>query len=279
MIDLHCHSTYSDGLLTPDALVNRAAGRGVKILALTDHDETSGLVEARASAYRVGLQLIKGVEISVQWNGSSVHIVGLNIDPDNRDLQHGLEFIRQSRIARAKKISVELENAGIKGSLVGACEYVTNSHMVGRAHFARFLCAQGYARDVKSVFDKYLAKGKPGYVAGIWASLAEAVGWIKGSGGVAVIAHPGRYHMDPMAMEAFISEFKKVGGEAIEVITPSHGKDQYRIFAAYAERFDLRASVGSDFHGTEESRFDLGELPNLPKGCTPVWQTWAGILH
>lgn len=279
MIDLHSHSTYSDGLLTPTALIERAASRGVKLIALTDHDETSGLCEAEECAKRLGVRFIKGVEISVQWNGTSVHIVGLNIDPDHPELRGGLSYIRDSRLTRARKISRELENAGIRGSLEGAYEYVTNSHMIGRAHFARFLCARGYARDVKSVFEKYLAKGKPGYVPGEWATLAQAISWIKASGGLAIIAHPGRYPMKPNEMETLFSEFRELGGSAIEVVTPSHGKDQFRIFADYATRFGLLASAGSDFHGEEESRFDLGELPTLPIGCVPVWHDWPGVLQ
>jgi 3',5'-nucleoside bisphosphate phosphatase len=277
VIDLHCHSTYSDGLLSPKELLHRAASRGVKTLALTDHDETRGLKEARVFALECGIQFIDGVEISVKWRERSVHIVGLNIDPDHSSLQQGLEFIRAARMTRAHKMASELEQAGISGSLEGATAYAHNKHMIGRPHFARFLCAQGHARDVKSVFEKYLVRGKPGYVAGEWVTLNDAVDWITRSGGIAVIAHPGRYALDDATLRQLISEFKQSGGGAIEVITPSHSRDQYATFARYATQFGLFASVGSDYHGPRESRFDLGVQSDLPAGCTPVWQSWREI--
>ncbi|TXT27415.1 MAG: PHP domain protein [Gallionellaceae bacterium] len=180
--DLHCHSTVSDGLLAPADLVARAAGRGVKHLALTDHDDVAGLAEAAAAARLHGLELINGVEISVSWRNHTVHIVGLRIDPACALLAEGLRTIRNSRGARAQKMAESLAKCGIGGALEGAYRYAANRDIIGRTHFARFLVEAGYAKDVRSVFDKYLVKGKPGYVPHQWAALQDAVGWIRGCG-------------------------------------------------------------------------------------------------
>jgi len=273
-IDLHCHSTTSDGLLDPGALVARAAANGVEVLALTDHDDTSGLASARAEAIARGVGFVDGVEISVSWQESTLHVVGLRIDPDNARLRTGLEWVRSTRIQRAERISEALERAGIPDSLAGALAYVGNPEIISRTHFARFLVDSGRARDVKGVFQRYLVKGKPGYVEQRWAALGDAVSWIRASGGVAVIAHPGRYNLDSAEMKGLIAEFKACGGEGIEVVTGSHTPTQYREFAGYARQFELLASRGSDFHGDAGSRADLGVLPPLPEDLKPVWHDW-----
>src|SRR5258706_7600662 len=218
-IDLHCHSTTSDGLLDPGAVVARAAANGVEVLALTDHDDTGGLAAARAEARARGMGFVDGVEISVSWQDATLHVVGLNIDPDSAYLRTGLEWVRSTRIRRAERIGEALEKAGVHGSLEGALDYVGNPEIISRTHFARFLVESGHARDVKSVFQRYLTKGKPGYVEHRWASLCDAVRWIRASGGVAVIAHPGRYGLDSAEMKGLIAEFKACGGAGIEVVT------------------------------------------------------------
>ena len=269
--DLHSHSNRSDGLLAPAALVARAAERGVRALALTDHDEVSGLHEAHTQADQAGIAFINGVEISVTWSGQTLHVVGLHIDPESAELAAGLERIRDGRHSRAERIASELEQAGIHDSLAGARSYAANPDLVGRTHFARFLVERGHARDLPAVFRKYLATGKPGYVSHQWASLEQAVHWIKASGGIPVLAHPGRYKLDNTQREAMLATFAELGGAAIEVVTGSHTADQFVTWARYAQRFGLLASAGSDFHGPGESRRDLGELPELPSGCIPVW--------
>jgi predicted metal-dependent phosphoesterase TrpH len=273
-VDLHSHSTRSDGRLAPSALVARAAARGVALLALTDHDEVDGLGEAQAAAREHGITLVNGVEISVTWNDCTLHIVGLHIDPDEETLKKGLASIRQGRDHRAVGIAQALEDAGIAGSLEGARSHVTNPALVGRTHFARFLVERGHARDTRSVFRKYLSAGNPGYVSHRWAALEDAVNWIRASGGVAVLAHPGRYRLESRERESLLGAFVDVGGEAIEVVTGSHSPSEYATWGNYAARFGLRASCGSDFHGIKEGRLDLGGLPDLPAGCTPVWQSW-----
>lgn len=278
-IDLHCHSTVSDGLLTPTQLVEHAAARGVDILALTDHDDVSGLAEARAMAAERNITLINGVEISVDWRGQTLHIVGLGIDPEHPDLACGLSSIRNGRMVRARNIATQLDKIGIHGSFEGASRNAGEGHLLGRMHFARFLVQQGHARDVKAVFKKYLVKGKPGYAPHQWAPLSDAVGWIRASGGRAVIAHPGRYKLSRKAMDELLEEFRALGGEAIEVITGSHTPEQSMQFARHSQRLGLLASRGSDFHGPGESYFDLGRMPALPAICRPVWHDWNEAIR
>lgn len=276
-IDLHCHSTASDGLLTPAQLVQHAAARGVEVLALTDHDEVSGLEAARQEAARLGIEFINGVEISVTWRGQTIHIVGLGIDPAHPALYQGLTSIRDGRTKRAQNIASQLDKFGIHGSFEGACRQAGEGHLIGRMHFARFLVEEGHAKDVKTVFRHYLVKGKPGYAAHQWPMLSEAVGWILQSGGRAVIAHPGRYKLSSSAVEELLLEFRALGGEGIEVITGSHTPEQSLLFARHAQRLGLLASRGSDFHGPGESYFDLGRMPELPKDCLPVWHDWKEV--
>jgi len=266
--DLHCHSTYSDGVLRPDELVRRAACCGVSVLALTDHDETKGVAEAHRLAAG------EGVEISVTWNGQTLHIVGLHIDPAHPELATGLNSLREGRRRRAEQIADELDKAGVEGSLAGARAHATNPELVGRTHFARFLAERGHARDVNSVFRKFLVHGKPGHVPHLWAGLEQAVGWIRASGGMAVLAHPGRYKLEEPQRCALLAAFKEAGGAAIEVVTGSHTPAQFQSYARYAQHYGLLASAGSDFHGPGESYRDLGELPDLPRGCRPVWAAW-----
>ena len=275
--DLHCHSSISDGVLAPAEVVRRAAERGVKVLALTDHDDVDGLAEARAAAEQLGLTFFDGVEISVTWRSHTIHVVGLGINPDYAPLAEGLRGLRSGRGERAQRMSDSLAKAGIGGVLQGAYHYAGNPNMIGRTHFARYMVEAGHCKDVKSVFNRYLVKGKPGYVSHQWAPLADAVGWIRGSGGLAVLAHPGRYMcgrhtMGKQTMRELLAEFVACGGQALEVVTGSHTPEQYAEFARYAEEFDLLSSCGSDFHGPDESYRDLGRMPDLPLSCRPVWQ-------
>jgi len=273
-IDLHCHSTVSDGLLTPTQLVERAATRGVSMLALTDHDDLGGLDEARCVANKKNIIFINGVEISVTWRNRTLHIVGLDVDPKHLPLVQGLEAIRSGRVTRASNIAAQLDKFGVQGSLEGAYDYAGEGGLIGRTHFARFLAEQGYAKNVKSVFKKYLVKGKPGYVSHQWAPLSDAVDWICGSGGKAVIAHPARYKLGKDLLDELLFEFRALGGSAIEVITASHTPEQSLLFAHHANRMGLLASRGSDFHGPGESYFDLGRMPEFPVECMPVWDDW-----
>ena len=272
--DLHCHSTASDGMLPPAELVARAHANGVTTLALTDHDGLSGLPEAQAAAKALGLNFVAGTEISVEWDDHSVHIVGLCIDPQHPAIVAGLDAIRAGRANRAEKIANELEKVGFNGVLARTMAYVGNPELVSRAHFARALVDMGACREVKQVFDHYLTPGKPGYVAHPWPSLDKALGWIRAAGGVAVIAHPGRYRMSNKELGKLFQAFRELGGEAIEVASGSHTPEQIAHFGRQARHYAFMGSQGSDFHGPDESYVDLGRSLPLPEGVVPVWNNW-----
>jgi predicted metal-dependent phosphoesterase TrpH len=273
--DLHCHSNVSDGVLAPASLAARAKARGVDVWALTDHDEVGGIAEARAAAAALDLPFVPGVEISITWAGQTVHIVGLQVDERNPVLLAGLASTRSGRELRAREMAAQLAAAGIPDAYEGALAYAGNPDLISRTHFARYLIDRGVCHDVPSVFRSYLIEGKPGYVPHRWASLKQSVEWIQAAGGTAVIAHPGRYKFDAMAYDALFSEFRDLGGTAIEVITGSHTPDQYEEYARVAQRYGFLASRGSDFHGPGESRIDLGALPPLPSSVKPVWHDWV----
>ena len=273
--DLHCHSTFSDGLLTPTEVVQRAASRGVDVLALTDHDEVAGIPEARAAAANAGIALVPASEISVSWGeDTTLHFVALNVDPEHRPLVEGLRRIRTSRDSRARRIGASLAKVGIPDAFEGALRYVTSEELISRSHFARFLVERGVAKDVKDVFKRFLVPGKPGYVPHAWASMTEALGWITESGGTAVLAHPGRYRLTPAELRSMIGEFRDSGGRGIEVMSSAHTDAQVAEFCGVARAFGLLASAGSDYHGPGESHLDLGDLPPMPSGVTPVWTAW-----
>jgi predicted metal-dependent phosphoesterase TrpH len=273
--DLHCHSNVSDGVLPPRDLVARASEQGVHVLALTDHDDVAGLDAAAQAASETGLALIKGVEISVTWIGQTVHVVGLRIDPCNPTLVKGLQHIQQGRQQRAERIACELAKCGIRGALEGAQAHAGNPSLIGRTHFARFLVERGVVKDVRSVFKRYLVKGKAGYVEHQWATLEDAVGWIHASGGQAVLAHPGRYDLKSGKLKRLLSEFKELGGEGIEVVTGCHTHQHYARFAVLATEFELLASRGSDFHAPGEGGREIGCGPSLPESVTPIWHNWS----
>jgi 3',5'-nucleoside bisphosphate phosphatase len=270
--DLHCHSVVSDGTLTPEVLAERAAANGVELWALTDHDEVGGQVRAAAAAAANGMAYLNGVEISVTFAHETVHIVGLGFDATHPIIVNGLAKTRGGRGERAMEMSDGLAKVGIKGAYAGALKFVGNPELISRTHFARFLVESGVCKDTYEVFRKYLTEGKPGYVPHSWAKLGDAVSWITQSGGVAVIAHPGRYKFTATEEFALFSEFKTHGGQGVEVVTGSHTVAEYVEYAAVAKEFGLAASRGSDFHSPDESRIDLGTLPMLPGDLTPVWE-------
>ena len=277
--DLHCHSVVSDGTLTPEELAARAAANGVELWALTDHDEVGGQERAAAAAKACGIRYLCGVEISVTFLNQTVHIVGLGVDPENIALREGLTATRGGRTARARDMAAELARVGIPGVFEGALKYVGNPELISRSHFARYLVEAGICPDTNSVFRKYLAQGKPGYVPHRWASLGEAVGWITGAGGAAVIAHPARYKFSANEEFALFTEFKGHGGAGVEVVTGSHTSAEYLTYGAAAKDYGLAASRGSDFHSPNESHTDLGSLPYLPGSLTPVWELLASRIH
>jgi predicted metal-dependent phosphoesterase TrpH len=270
--DLHCHSVVSDGTLTPEALAARAKANGVQLWALTDHDEIGGQERAIASAKALNMKYLTGVEISITFAGKTVHIVGLGFDHTNTDLVQGLRNTRGGRAERAKEMSEGLAKVGIHGAFEGALKYAGNHELISRTHFARFLVESGVCKDTSEVFRKYLTENKPGFVPHSWASLENAVHWITGASGIAVIAHPARYGFTANEEYALFTEFKNHGGRGVEVITGSHSSADALQYADTALEFNLAASRGSDFHSPDESHTDLGTLPWLPGQLTPVWE-------
>jgi 3',5'-nucleoside bisphosphate phosphatase len=279
--DLHCHSTVSDGTLAPEALALRAAGNGVELWSLTDHDEIGGQQRARDAALAAGMAYLTGCEISVTFADVTVHIVGLGFDADNIALAEGLSHTRGGREARARDMAASLAQVGIAGAFEGALRYVGNPALISRTHFARHLVDSGVCNDTNEVFRRFLTEGKPGFVPHQWAKLGDAVRWLREAGGVAVIAHPARYKFSPTVEYALFTEFKAHGGRGVEVMTGSHSEAERVRYADMALEFDLLASRGSDFHSPNESRTDLGTLPDLPGTLQPVWLALAdeGRVH
>jgi len=273
--DLHNHSTASDGLLSPTQLIELATRTGVEAIALTDHDTTGGLEEAECAARAAGIRFVPGVEISVSWGGTTLHVVGLKVDRDSPSLAQGLDSIREGRYGRARRIAAELERLGIPGTLEGALALAGNEAKLSRSHFARHLVREGRVRDAQAAFDKYLGQGKPAYVAHRWATLENAVSWIRAAGGTAVLAHPGRYDLKPMMRHEMLREFRAFGGEAIEVVTGSHRPEEYATWQRVALEYGFFASRGADYHGPGESACEPGRLAPLHPSLTPVWSQWA----
>jgi predicted metal-dependent phosphoesterase TrpH len=277
--DLHCHSVISDGTLTPEALAARAHANGVELWSLTDHDEIGGQARAASAAKALGMGYLSGTEISVSFAGRTVHIVGLGFDIHHPAMQNGLQSTRGGRHERAKDMAAGLAKVGIHGSFEGALTYAGNPDLISRTHFARYLVETGVCKDTHEVFRRFLTEGKPGFVPHRWASLGDAVRWIREGQGVAVIAHPARYGFTPTEEFALFSEFKHHGGQAVEVVTGSHSAQEAITYADMAREFGLAASRGSDFHSPEESHTDLGSLPWLPGDLTPVWELLADRIQ
>lgn len=273
-VDLHCHSNISDGVLAPAEVAAHARRAGVDVWALTDHDEVSGIAAARQAARALDMQFVAGVEISITWAGQTVHIVGLQIDENHPALVQGLAQTRSGRDARGREISRQLDLAGIPDAYEGALNYVGNPDLMSRTHFARYIVETGKCANIPEVFRKYLSEGKPGYVEHRWGTLADAVSWIRAAGGLAVIAHPGRYRFSDTAQGVLFDEFKQLGGVGIEVVTGSHTPDQYPEYARLANDYGFLASRGTDFHAPGEARVDFALLPPLPANVKPIWHDW-----
>jgi predicted metal-dependent phosphoesterase TrpH len=271
--DLHAHSTASDGTLSPAELMQHAHAAGVNVMALTDHDTTAGIAEARDTATQLGMEFIPGIELSVTWDNRTVHIVGLGIDENSEPIQAGIKKLMDFRQWRAEEIGRRLEKVGYPDMYEKAKAY-SNGRLIGRVHFARALVAAGHADTVGAVFNKFLVGGKPGFVPGAWAELGDVVKWIREAGGRAIIAHPARYDMTRTKLRQLIADFKELGGEGFEVCSGSHSKDDVNTMAQHARDFDLLASAGSDFHGPENPWVNLGQLAPIPKGLKPVWHDW-----
>ncbi len=274
MIDLHSHSTASDGTLSPTQLVCQAAEAGITTLALTDHDSIAGVAEAQLAATQYGIQLVPGIELSVMWSKRTLHLVGLGIDISDPDLNEALCRAKEFRLSRGREIGLKLEQAGILHAFEGACE-VAGSDLISRSHFAHFLVAEGHAKDIRQVFKRYMVRGKPGHVGGQWMSLLQGVELIHQAGGVAVLAHPARYNLTRTKLRSLFKELKAMGVDGIEVVSGSHSQDENKTMAQHALDFDFPASQGSDYHGPEKPWVQLGRLQPMHYRCRPIWE--AGL--
>ena len=273
--DLHCHSTASDGALSPAELVHRAKEFGVTSLALTDHDTVAGLKEAQNEADLSAIRLIPGIELSTSWKNKCFHIVGLGINPAFPALAEATRNLQIMRFERAQKIADKLEKKGISGAMEAVNNAVGPEGMITRSHFADFLLAHCHVSTQQEAFDRYLGAGKPAYAPTLWAEMEQAIQWITESGGVAVLAHPLRYKLTGSWINRLLSAFKEVGGAGIEVVTGRYNKDEIHVVANYARRYDLAGSVGSDFHSPDLQWVELGRLAPLPENIKPIWE----LLH
>jgi len=270
LIDLHTHSRVSDGTLSPTELVRLAASRGVKTLALTDHDSVAGLATAREAAAGAGLHLVSGVEISVTWEHKTVHVVGLDLDPAHPALTAGLARLQAVRDERGRKIGERLEAKGIAGAYAGALALAGDAKPT-RTHFARFLHRAGHVKDEAQAYRKWLGRGKPANVSAEWASLEEAIHWIRAAGGQAVLAHPFRYGLTRAWLVKALTAFKQAGGDAMEVVSGRGNPDEFHTALHLAQRFELAASVGSDFHAPAPYS-QPGVSVELPANLPAVWK-------
>lgn len=271
IIDLHSHTTASDGSLSPAELLERARQLGVGQLAITDHDTVAGLQEL--GGISTDPRLVPGVELSCVWGKSLIHVVGLQIDPAAPALYAGLEKQQSARRERAHLIADKLERFGFEGAYEGAAS-LAGEGQIGRPHFARYLVDQGYVTSEKEAFKKYLGSGKPGDVKLVWPALSTVVEWISQSDGIPVLAHPLHYPLTQTRLRGVIADFIAAGGVALEVINGRQTEDKTRQLAALADRFDLLASVGSDFHRPGLPWSELGQVASLPARCRPVWSLW-----
>ncbi len=268
--DLHIHSTFSDGRYTPEELVDMAVANGVNLVALTDHDEAGGNARMRIAADKAGIDSVTGIEISARWIKKEIHVVGLNFDENNRALLDFTETVQNNRVKRAAEISKKFADAGYPGALEGALKYVTNPNLISRTHFAAWLYYSGIVHNWQEPFDKWLGIGRPAYVPLETVSMEDAVKIIEAAGGIPVMAHPGRYNLDSLQLQAMLDDFRKCGGNVIEVTTGSHSPKDVPVFTRIAREQKFEASTGSDFHRLD-IRCGIGRQGQFAADLTPVW--------
>lgn len=272
-VDLHCHTLASDGSLSPSDLVKRAHAQGVRCLAVTDHDTCSGLAEARTTAESFAMQFINGIELSSQWRGMGIHIVGLNFDPEHPVMKAAIERQYTARVSRAEQIGQRLEKLKLV-DVYKIAQDIAGRPDVGRPHLAQAMLQLGYVSSHPEAFDRFLGAGKPGDIKTLWPDVAEVVEWINTAGGVAVIAHPGKYNMTWAKLRALIEYFVEAGGQAIEVSYGGENPDRLAELNRLAQRYALQVSVGSDFHNPKHHWTELGKYPSIRGDYQPVWGEW-----
>ena len=269
--DLHNHSYYSDGVLSPTEVVRLASQAGCDLFSLTDHDTTDGIAEAQLEADSLNLNLVNGVEISALWQNMAIHILGLGIDIKNDILQTGLEHNQKLRKERAEKIALGLWRSGIKDALEKTQSF-SKTEMLTRTHFAQMLISEGYCKDMKAVFRRYLTGKKPGGVGVQWEGYDDVVKWIHAAGGKALIAHPLRYRMTNTKIKNMLIDFKDALGDGLEVVTGTSTLDEINLSSQWTKDYNLLASCGSDFHGWPNQRLRIGNLKDLPDTDKAIWR-------
>jgi predicted metal-dependent phosphoesterase TrpH len=277
MIDLHCHSSFSDGELSPHLLFNKALNSKIRMLALTDHDTIAGLSALHQAAQYFDVMIINGIELSVRWKKYDIHIIGLRINPDEQGLCELIKKQNEGRISRAQQIAERLEECGVDNAYQKACD-LAGHERVGRSHFAQILIQDGRARDFKEAFKRFLGQGRPAYVLSNWVDIEQAVATITLAGGQAVIAHPLKYRLTRSKLHELITTFKRAGGVGMEVISGAMTTAQGLEMAGLCNRFELLASTGSDYHGDGLSRISLGQQQPLPVNCVPIWHQWKDLV-
>lgn len=277
-IDLHCHSTASDGSLSPTDLVKRAALNGVRLLSLTDHDTVLGQREARDAGEEVGVALVPGIELSCVWGNFTIHVLAYNYDLDSGCMQEIEAKQLKSRQERAGLIADKLAKKGFVDLLELACE-LSGAGIPGRPHFAQAMIDKGYVADHGEAFKKYLGAGKIGDVRSLWPELSEIVSSIVGAGASAVVAHPRKYNMTLTKLRTMLSEFKDAGGDGLEVVTSGQKQGEIGMLSDLCQRMELKGSIGSDFHSPKYRWAEVGRIPALPKSVVPVWQDWEAFHH
>lgn len=273
MIDLHCHSTFSDGTLSPEELIQRASAQQLKCLSLTDHDTISGYERLYQAAQNTDISIVNGIEFSVRWKKTDIHILGYQLE-HTVALKQLIERQNTSRITRAEQIGASLQAMGVDDAYNKAC-VLAGHQRVGRPHFAKLLVNEGRVRDMNAAFKQFLGRGRGAYVPTPWINIQEAVAGIADAGGQAVIAHPLKYGLTRTKLHELINEFKDASGAGIEVVSGEMTVTQIKELAALCTRFNLLASSGSDYHGDAVSRISLGRQQQLPLNCVPIWHDWT----
>lgn len=271
-IDFHCHTTASDGALAPADLIARAAARQIDQLAITDHDTLGAYANLPDTLGT--MTIIRGLELSCQWQKRGIHIVGLNVDPHSAAMAEAVACQEHARQQRAQIIGEKLAKYGVENPLQGALA-LSDGGAIGRPHFARHMVATGFCADVGTAFKKFLGSGKPCDIKVCWPELEQVIDWIRGAGGVAVLAHPGKYKMTRTKLVNFLEDFTRLGGEAMEVVSGRQIPSDTRDYAKLCQQFGLLASWGSDFHSPAQTWLDLGDYSSPPEHLTPVWQRWS----
>lgn len=272
--DLHCHSVASDGKLPASELVARAAQRGIKTLAITDHDTVEGFRQGKQAAEQQGIRLIPGIELSCVWGGVTIHIVGLNFDPEHSVMLAAEREQMESRKQRSYTIAQRLSKALKHEVDIAEVQAIAGGELVGRPHFAQYLLEQGLVPDIATAFNKYLGAGKTGDVKANWPELQTVVRWIVDAEGTAVMAHAHLYKMTRTKLRACMDDFVEAGGTALEVAYGLMDSNQQGQMVILAKEYGLKGSCGSDYHGPNRYGLDLGVIPAFPKAIEPVWSTW-----